>query len=84
MPFTLDDLKNLYFGVTNPDKWRRAADELHIAGNSLSNFRNRITPSGGQPIPGPPMTFEDVWKRLSAMTNTPGKGATQPINQSGY
>jgi hypothetical protein len=84
MPLTIDDLKNWYFGITNPNHWANALNQLQQAKNSIGNFQQRVIPAGGSPIPGPPMTFEDVWKRLGAATNTRGKGATQPVNQSGY
>jgi len=82
-PISLDDIKNWYYGITNPSHWSNALNELQGAKNSLNNFRQQIGPTSGTPIPGPPMTFNDVWKRLMDSTNTPGQGATQPSNQSG-
>lgn len=84
MPVTFEDLKKLYFGVTNPDQWQRVADQFHVAGNAYSNFKNNIAgPTGGSPIGDPSMSFSDVWHKMMDATNTPGKGATQPSNQSG-
>lgn len=83
MPLTLDDLKNWWLGVTNPDKWQRAADELHLAHNTWKGYQNIITPSGSSPIPGPPASLADVWHQLSASLDQGKKGYTQPTNQSG-
>jgi hypothetical protein len=82
-PVTLDDLKNLYYGVTNPDHWANALAQLQQAKNTMTSAAQKITPPGGSPIPGPPMTLEDVWRRMSAALNTAGRGPTQPVNQSG-
>lgn len=83
-PVSLDDLKQWYYGVTNPGTWQRAGDQLSVMRNNISNVANKVVPAGGNPIPGPPMSFSDLWKRLQSVTNTPGKGVTQPDNRSGY
>src|SRR6185369_6091371 len=61
-PVSMDDIKNWYSGVTDPSHWQRALDQLALAKNSISGLQNKITPSGGTPISGSPMTFNDVWK----------------------
>lgn len=89
MGITLDDLKNVWFGFTNPDHWRNMMNEFGSVGPTISAAKDRMSNNlglnsgGASPISGPPPTLGEVWQKLNNALTTPGKGATQPANNSG-
>lgn len=87
MDLSLDDLKNVWFGFTNPQHWQNMMNEFHGAGNALTNAKDRMAANlglnsgGASPISGPPPTLGEVWQKLNAALSS--KSATQPANNSG-
>lgn len=87
MGISLDDLKNLWFGVTNPQHWQNAANQLGAVGPAIANFKSSMSDKlglnsgGASPISAAPPSLGEVWQKLNSML--PSSGATQPANNSG-
>lgn len=85
MNLSLDDLKNVWFGFTNPQHWQNMMNEFHGAGNALTNAKDRmannlgITNTGGATNSAPAPTLGEVWQKLNGMLST----QSQPANNSG-